>query len=52
MVIASILFLILIVGTFTVNLTGYYELDQETKVIRSFLFLIAVILSVILGMII
>jgi hypothetical protein len=46
------LIMVIVCGAFSVNLTGYYELDMQTKLIRSVFFIIAVICSIIIGTII
>ena len=36
-------------GVFSTNLTGYYELDQETKLIRAMFFILAIGCAIVLG---
>lgn len=40
---------ILLCGFVSINLTGYYELDNETKLIRSLFFLAAIGCSILIG---
>jgi len=44
--------MIIVCGAFSVNLTGYYELDSKTKVIRTIFFLMAIACAIIIGTII
>jgi hypothetical protein len=44
--------MIIVCGAFSVNLTGYYELDSKTKIIRTMFFLMAIACAIIIGTII
>lgn len=44
--------MIIACGAFSINVTGYYEIDQETKLIRAIFFFIAIGLAIIIGTII
>jgi hypothetical protein len=44
--------MIIVCGAFSVNLTGYYELDSKTKIIRTIFFLMAIACAIIIGTII
>jgi len=41
--------IIFICGAFSVNLTGYYEIDVETKLIRSLFFMAAIGCAILIG---
>ncbi len=41
--------IIFICGVFSINLTGYYELDRQTKLIRSLFFVAAIGCAMIIG---
>jgi hypothetical protein len=41
--------IIVFFGFVSINITGYYELDVQTKLIRSFFFLAAISLAILIG---
>lgn len=41
--------IIIVCGAFAINLTGYYELDQETKLIRAMFFILAIGCAIVIG---